>query len=318
MNAPRDRHSNATAHLRSVSYGPLLYRRMVGRVDGSPADGDLVRVLDRASKPFGWAFYSAASQIALRMVSYGEAAPGESFLSERIARAVGLRRDVLRLDDVTDAYRLVHAEGDGLSGLVADRFGEYVVLELFSKAMFLRLGQIEDAFIDAGLTVRRFVRRADDEIARAEGFRMGKLADAPRCVTQITENGLKFEVDLTKGHKTGFFCDQRENRQALTHFTPGKSVLDMCCYSAGFSCYAAGPGRAADVTAVDIDETALETARRNVKLNRAAVDVRQSDALISCATPGATAKAGTSSCSTRPSSSPRATRWSAACGSTAT
>ncbi|HAU37546.1 MAG TPA: hypothetical protein DCX07_07480, partial [Phycisphaerales bacterium] len=89
-----------------------------------------------------------------------------------------------------------HAEGDGLSGLVADRFGEYVVLELFSKAMFLRLGQIEDAFIDAGLTVRRFVRRADDEIARAEGFRLGKLADAPRCVTQITENGLKFEVDL--------------------------------------------------------------------------------------------------------------------------
>ncbi|HAU37547.1 MAG TPA: RlmI/RlmK family 23S rRNA methyltransferase, partial [Phycisphaerales bacterium] len=114
MNAPRDRHSGATAHLRSVSYGPLLYRRMVGRVDGSPADGDLVRVVDRAGKPFGWAFYSAASQIALRMVSYGEAAPGESFLAERIARAVSLRREMLRLDDVTDAYRLVHAEGDGL------------------------------------------------------------------------------------------------------------------------------------------------------------------------------------------------------------
>jgi 23S rRNA (cytosine1962-C5)-methyltransferase len=74
---------------------------------------------------------------------------------------------------------------------------------------------------------------------------------------------VKFEVDLTRGHKTGFFCDQRDNRLALTGFTPGKSVLDLCCYSGGFSCYAATRGGAADVTAVDIDETALETAERN-------------------------------------------------------
>lgn len=270
----------AVVHLKYASYGPFLFKRMVGHVDGAAADGDLVAVVDKHGKPFGTAYFSARSQIALRMVTFGPGEPDETCLERRIARAVEFRRDVLKLDVRTDACRLIHAEGDGLSGLIADRFGDYVVIELFAKAMFARLDRIEDAIVAAGVKVKQFVHRVDEDIARMEGFRLSRPTTGPESPVTVTENGVRFEVDLAKGHKTGFFCDQRDNRLALTEFTPGRSVLDMCCYTGGFSCYAASAGQAADVTAVDIDEPALEMAKRNIWLNRATsrVTLKQSDA----------------------------------------
>ena len=269
----------ATVRLKSASYGAFLYQRMVGQVDGSPADGDIVAVLDKRGEFFGWGFYNSQSQIALRMFSHEGPAPDDATLAARVVRAVELRRRVLRLDESTDAYRLIHAEGDGLSGLVADRFADYVVIELFSLAMFRRMRLIQDAFVDAGLSVRNFVVRADKSVAQQEGFRLGTLPEnKPRGEVVITENGVKFQVNLSTGHKTGFFCDQRENRLALTQFTPGASVLDVCCYTGGFSCYAARLGAAADVTAVDLDEAALATAGQNAALNEARIDFHHDDA----------------------------------------
>jgi len=268
-------------HLRSACYGAFLYRKMVARVAASVRDGDLVPVIDKRGETFGWGFYNSQSKIALRMVSFGAEKPAQTYLADRIHAAVRLRRDVLKLDGATDAYRVIHAEGDALSGLIADRFGSCIVLELFSKAMFLRLEEIRRALGEAlPAEVQNVVMRADDDVQRQENFRMGKLADAPRRTVTVTENGVRFEVDLTKGHKTGFFCDQRDNRLALTELTAGADMLDMCCYTGGFSCHAAGRGGAKSVTAVDIDEPALDVARRNVKLNRLSekVEVKQSDA----------------------------------------
>jgi len=136
--------------LRSAGYGAFLFRRMIDQEPRGAHDGDLVAVVDKRGEFFGWAFYSSRSQIALRMFSREEARPGEDEIARRVARAVEFRRGVLRLEETTDAYRLVHAEGDGLSGLIADRFGEYVVIEVFSMAMFRRLEAIQDAFVDAG------------------------------------------------------------------------------------------------------------------------------------------------------------------------
>lgn len=267
-------------HLRSASYGSFIYQRMMGDVTGpAPADGDIVAVVDRQGKFFGWGFYNSQSQIALRMFSHSPQRPEESFIDQRLARAVQLRRDLLRLDEVTDAYRLVHAEGDGLSGLIADRFGQYVVFEIFSLAMFARLNRIQDALIDAGLSVRNFIVRADRKIAQAEGFRLGTLeGNKDRDSVVITEHGVKFKVLLSRGHKTGFFCDQRDNRQSLTVLTPGKSVLDLCCYTGGFACYAAARGQAKSVTAVDLDENALALAVENAALNSASIDFHHDDA----------------------------------------
>jgi 23S rRNA (cytosine1962-C5)-methyltransferase len=162
--------------------------------------------------------------------------------------------------------------------LVADRFGQYVVIELFSLAMFRRLEMIQDAIIDAGLSVKEFIVRVDKLVAQHEGINASSLPAAKATQTVIDENGVKFQVQLAKGHKTGFFCDQRENRLALVGFTPGKSVLDMCCYSGGFACYAGTLGAAKNVTAVDLDENALVTAKANARLNEARIEFHHADA----------------------------------------
>jgi len=269
-----------TVRLRSASYGAFIYERMIDRIEGQVIDGDVVAVLDKYGDFFGWGFYNSQSAIALRMFSHDSHMPTEAEIASRIARAVSLRRSVLRLDETTDAYRLIHAEGDGLSGLIADRFGDFVVIELFSLAMYRRLAMIQDAIIDAGMSVESFVVRADKTVGEQEGFRIGNLTDIDRKDRSaiITENGVKFHVRLSKGHKTGFFCDQRDNRMALTELTAGKSVLDVCCYTGGFSCYAALRGKAHGVTAIDLDEISLETAVQNAQLNGVDVDFQHADA----------------------------------------
>jgi 23S rRNA (cytosine1962-C5)-methyltransferase len=265
-------------HLKYVNFGPFIYQQMIDQVTGSPADGDLVAVIDTRGEMFGWAFYNGRSQITLRMLSHRPQRPAGDEIARRIARAVSLRRETLRLEDTTEAYRLIHAEGDGLSGLIADRFGPFVVIELFSLAMYRRLHEIEDAFIDAGLSVEQFVVRADKTVCQQEGFTLGRESKGPREPAVIRENGVAFEIPLGGGHKTGFFCDQRDNRLALTALTSGKRVLDCCCYSGGFACYAATLGKAAEVTAVDLDEKALVLAGRNAELNEATIDFHHADA----------------------------------------
>jgi 23S rRNA (cytosine1962-C5)-methyltransferase len=113
---------------------------------------------------------------------------------------------------------------------------------------------------------------------KQEGFTLPKIAAAKDRQAVITENGVKFNVQLSRGHKTGFFCDQRDNRLDLTQFTPGRDVLDVCCYTGGFACYASAIGHARAITAVDLDEHALEDAKSNAALNRAKIDFHHADA----------------------------------------
>ena len=265
-------------HLKSIHFGTFFYEKMVGRVEGSPADGELVAVADRVGKLFGWGFYNGRAAIRLRMFSRSPQRPDDSEIARRIAEAVRLRRDVLQLDRVTDACRLVHAEGDGLTGLVADRLGPYVAIELFGLAMYQRLGLIQDAFIDAGLSVKNFVVRADKGVAEQEGIPLHRLRDPKVGPVVIQEHGVKFAVDLAKGHKTGFFCDQRDNRLALARLAGGRRVLDVCCYTGGFALYAAVLGQAAEVMGVDLDEKALAIAERNAELNGVDVPFTHADA----------------------------------------
>jgi 23S rRNA (cytosine1962-C5)-methyltransferase len=264
--------------LRSVAGGTFVYQKMINHVAGSPKDGDLVAVRERNGRFYGWAFYHSRSQIALRMFSYAQERPDDAFFRRRIAQAVSLRRDLLKLDEVSDTYRVIHAEGDGLTGLIVDRFGGYVVIELFSLAMFQRLKLIEDALIDAGLRVEAFLVRVDKIIAEQEGIRLDKVTEPKVPQVTVTEQGVRFSVNLAKGHKTGFFCDQRENRLALTQLTPGKSVLDVCCYSGGFAVYAATRGQAAEVTGIDLDEKALVVAKQNARLNDVKIEFTHADA----------------------------------------
>src|SRR5215218_4841315 len=141
--------------IRSAGHHPFVYRKMViGPVGGRrPADGDLVRVVDRDHLPVGFGLWNARSQINLRLLAAGVDPPGLDFWAERVDRAVALRRDLLKLDDVASAYRVLHAEGDGLSGLVVDRFDDVLSAEVFSLGMYQRVGPL------LGLVADRLGRR---------------------------------------------------------------------------------------------------------------------------------------------------------------
>ncbi len=264
--------------LRSVPASPFVYRRMVQEVGPGTRAGDLVAVYDRRDTLFGHGFYHDRSQIAVRLLSWERAAVDETFFAGRIARAVDLRRRLLGDRADVDACRLIHAEGDGLSGLIAERYADWIAIEVFSLGVFNRLPLLRRLLSEhAGLT--KFVVRADERIERLEGFRVPPDAsdEVPRTIT-VVEHGVRFRVDLRSGHKTGFFCDQRDNRRRLADWCGGQHVLDVCCYTGGFGLYAMKLGGAASVTGVDLDEQAVELAQTNAKLNEARVQHVHADA----------------------------------------
>ncbi|HWE35146.1 MAG TPA: class I SAM-dependent rRNA methyltransferase [Isosphaeraceae bacterium] len=266
--------------IRGAGHHPFVYRKMVAGPAGGPrpSDGDLIRVVDRDGLPVGFGLWNSRSQIALRLLSTASEPPGPDFWEGRIDRAIALRRDLLRLDDEADAYRVVHAEGDGLSGLIVDRFGELLSIELFSLGMYQRLGPIVE-ILARRLGTRHFLARVDERIALAEDFpgRPVASADHPPRVT-IREHGLRFRVHFEGGHKTGFFCDQRDNRRDLARFCRDKTVLDVCCYTGGFSIHALAAGGAREATGVDLDEKAVAIAKENANLNQVRLGLVHADA----------------------------------------
>lgn len=276
--------------LRSASASPLLFEKMIRTIDPAARDGDVVSVYDKAARYYGRALLNRRSQIVLRMLTQQEVPIDENFWRGRLESALTLRR-ALRLDDVTDAYRLVHAEGDGLSGLIVERYADWLVFELFSLGMERRAELLARLMSDALGTPRRLERpgdavdrwsvylRADDHIARREGFALASQPTPPRQLI-VREHGLRYRLDIAGGHKTGFFCDQRDNRLRLPRFCQDAHVLDICTYTGGFALCAKKLGGAREVTAVDLDENALAIAKENANLNQCRIDFVHADAFI--------------------------------------
>ncbi len=269
-----------TVAIRSAGHHPFVYRKMVAGPIGPawPSDGDLVRVVDRDGIPVGFGLWNGRSQITLRLLTNALMAPGVDFWKDRLAMAVGLRREVLGLDEVADAYRLVHAEGDGLSGLIVDRFDDVLSVEIFSLGMYQRIGPILALLGDLAGT-KHFRVGVDERIALAEDFPGRPLASPglPARV-EIRENDVRFRVHFEGAHKTGFFCDQRENRLGLARHCADRRVLDLCCYTGGFGIYALARGGATQVTCVDLDEKAIALARENANLNQVRPSLVHADA----------------------------------------
>lgn len=245
---------------------PWIWRKMVRPMRLPP--GAEVRVTDRDGTPVGRALYHPDSEIALRLISADpdEALDG-AFLRRRLAASKRLREDVLGLPRVTDAWRVLNAEGDGCSGLVIDRFAAHAVVLVYAAGWWRLRDTIADALRETfpGITVHV---RTDARASRHEAM---PLVEPPPARTVIREGAATFAVDAAGGHKSGFFCDQRENRLAFASLVAGREVLDGCCYTGAFAVQAAKAGARA-VAAVDLDEAVLEVARENGRRNGATVE----------------------------------------------
>jgi 23S rRNA (cytosine1962-C5)-methyltransferase len=247
---------------------PFVYSKRVLR-SGRAKDGEVVRILTREGRPCGHGFFHSRSQVAVRVLTYDpDVVPDEAWLRAKVRDAEALRRDVLRLPEVTDAWRTCHAEGDGLSGLVVDRYGPVAVASLFSLGWARRLDELTEVLTDV-LGAEAVVLRTDARTEAHEGLRLPAAPPVP--VVEVREHGVAFGVDPSGGHKTGFFLDQRENRRMVASLARGRAVFDGMTYTGGFALSAARAG-AASVRAMDLDEEALEAARENARRNGA--DVR--------------------------------------------
>jgi 23S rRNA (cytosine1962-C5)-methyltransferase len=254
---------------------PWIFQKMVEKPAVRIAPGSVVDVHDRNGLWVGRGFYNGHSRITLRVLTTKQDEPvDDAFFARKLAAAVSFRRDTLKLDEVTNAYRLVHSEADGLSGLVIDRFGDTLVLEFFAAGMYKQRNTIMEA-LRAQYPAARFYYFAEEHVGKQESFDCRPPEPPPPDV--ITEHGLKFRVAPGSKHKTGFFVDQRDNRKALSEFCAGKRVLDICCNTGGFGVYAKAKGGAAEVVGLDLDEQALEMAKQNAKLNGAQIRYVQAD-----------------------------------------
>ena len=179
---------------------PTLYPAMIGGASQDAKPGDLVAVFDRDGKRFGSGLWNPKARVPLRVLHRGEEAVGEELFETLLTSALDLRVDLLGLDASTDAYRVVSSDGDGLSGLVVDRYGDTLSVEVHSLGMFHRLGKLLP-LIHARLGTKRQVISVDDFIARVEGIRFSPANDV-RSV-KIREHGVRYEVNFDSGHKTG-------------------------------------------------------------------------------------------------------------------
>lgn len=262
-----------------IARGPWVYGRQVLEAPGVE-DGALVAVEDASGRFVGHALFNSNSDIRLRWLARGRKnaldRPGE-WLAARLKAADDLRRRVLRLEEEGDTYRIVHAEGDDLSGLVVDRLGGVLVCEYHALG-FLRLR----AEVEAGLA-RLYpgfpiVARMPDGAQRAERVAPALLPPEPELDEHwIVERGLRFPVRAAGGHKTGWFCDQRENRATVGALGRGRHVLDLFTNTGGFALQAARAG-ARRVRAVDLDEKAVARAERAARENGLAVECVHADA----------------------------------------
>jgi 23S rRNA (cytosine1962-C5)-methyltransferase len=257
------------AQLKFVSFQPAIFPRMLGEVSRDAKPGDLVSVYDKFGERVGIGLFNPRAKMPLRVVTHTSEPLGEEYFETAIRRAVALRRERFKLDAATEAYRVINSDGDGLSGLTIDRYADTLYCDVYSLGMFQRLSGWLPLLHE--LLGTKHVRvHVDHDLGSLEGIKPSQMRDitatAPDRV-RIREHGVKYEVDFAEGHKTGFFCDQRDNRRRFGLLVAGARVLDLCSYTGGFSINAA-LGGAAEITAVDLDEKVIAQGRRNANLNQ--------------------------------------------------
>jgi 23S rRNA (cytosine1962-C5)-methyltransferase len=259
---------------------PWVLDSAVQRVIGQPQDGDVVDLVTEKDHFIARGIYNQASRIRVRLYSWDPEEPLElPFWRQRIEQAIRLRRHLGEFT-TNSACRLIYSEADGLSGLIVDRFGPHLVVQVNAASIAVRLDDLIPLLVDQ-LAPASIVLRADPSMAKVEGIELPQQTvwgTTPEGPVVIEENGVRFGVDLFGGQKTGFYLDQRCNRLAAAERMRDRRVLDLFCYSGGFGLTASLRGGAREVLGIDGSEQAIRRAEANAQLNGVTnVQFRQQD-----------------------------------------
>jgi 23S rRNA (cytosine1962-C5)-methyltransferase len=248
---------------------PWVLDSAVAKVEGQPADGDVVDLVSDRDQFIARGIFNEQSKLRVRLYTWdANEALDETFWRRRIAEACRLRRS-LGYDRPEGATRLIHSEADGLGGLIVERYADHVVVQVTSLGISQRLDILLPAIIEEtkakSVTLRIDRQNAHHEgLALDEGVRHGERVEGP---VFIEEHGIRWGVDLDAGQKTGFYLDQRENRKAAANYANGRRVLDVCCYTGGFSLAALMLGGARETLGIDSSAKAIALAEATAELN---------------------------------------------------
>lgn len=247
---------------------PWIFSGALDKVKGSPVNGEVVRVLAADKEFLAYGYFNEASRVAVRMLEWDESkAIDRAWYAAKINAAIAARAHVLRKGD-TNTCRLVFSEADFLPGLIVDQYADFLSLQILSAGIEQAKPEIIDILREA-LQPRGIFDKSDatarghEDLEVANGLLWG---EHPPEFLEVKENGIIYHINIAGGQKSGFYCDQRDNRQILAAYTPGKTVLDCFSYSGGFSLNSLAAG-AAHVTSVDSSVLALETLQQNIDLN---------------------------------------------------
>lgn len=249
-------------------FHPWIFSGAIAKMDSSVIDGSWVTVLHANGKILGHGHYQNGS-IAVRILSFSQEPPTNDLYNQKIAAAYTLRQKAGVISDVTNAFRLIHGEGDGLPGLIVDYYDGIAVMQAHSIGMHADRMKIAEALqhiLNKKLNAVYYKSKATLPGKLRDAQQDGYLSGMSAVPHVIFEHGNKFFVDWEEGQKTGFFLDQRENRKLLGEFSAGKKVLNTFCYTGGFSIYSL-KGGAEFVHSVDASEKAIELTRKNLELN---------------------------------------------------
>ncbi|MGB5289420.1 MAG: class I SAM-dependent methyltransferase [Ignavibacteriaceae bacterium] len=247
---------------------PWIFSGAIEKVEGNPSNGDTVQIFTSNKKLVGSGSFSPESQIRVRAWSFDpeEKIDGD-FFRRKILLALEVRKQIIDTSQ-TNAYRIINAESDGLPGLIVDKYSDFLVCQVLSagaelfKETFIET--LNNIFKPAGIFERSDVEvRIKESLQPIQGLLKGNVPDN---LIEVRENGFKFLVDIKNGHKTGFYLDQRDNRELVSGFSRGKNVLNCFSYTGGFSVYALASG-AEKVTQVEASASAIDLSLKNFELN---------------------------------------------------
>ncbi len=248
---------------------PWVFSGALDKVKGNPENGDIVRVISAANEFLAYGYYNDQSRVAVRLLEWDEnVAIDFDWYEQKIKNAISGRSHLLA-DEETTACRVIFSEADFLPGLIVDRYADFLSVQILSSGIEKAQQAIIEILVKL-LTPKGIFDRSDATSRTHEGITAenGLLwGEAPAEFIAIKENGITYHINIAEGQKSGFYCDQRDNRKILASYTKGKNVLDCFSYSGGFTLNAFAHG-AEQVTSVDSSALALETLKQNITLNQ--------------------------------------------------